>query len=232
MGIDVYTADLAAHLRNVDRATASALRTGERHPLTKEGLRAASAATEPGTSALDFVSAYLLARHVGRSLGIRGGNPFGSPGPFLHQDPDKLDARQWHVLQAVAFAAERGTSVEESLASIDADGIFDSGFLDDVWDDFPGIAFARAVEGANALVIPTKASESFAAGRIAVSTVAEGRAFLTALMQRLSLPPTVLEEDYDPEMSDALNGMLYNPRLLAFHVEEAARSGRPLGVWG
>ena len=111
--------------------------------------------------------------------------------------------------------------------------VFEAGFLDAAWDGFPGIAFARAVELGNALVFPTEAPASFAVGRIAVSSVGEGRAFLTALTGRLSLSPAVLEEDsHDGEMSEALDGILYNLRLLAFHVEEASRSGRPLGVWG
>lgn len=233
MGIDVYTASLAVHLRNVDGATASALRAGDRHPLTREGLRAASAAAGPGSGRLDFVRAYLLARRVGRALEVAAGNPLGSTGPFLHQDPDALDARRWHVLQAVALAAEQGASVEDALASIEPDGTLEAGFLDAAWDGFPGIAFARAVELGNALVFPTEAPASFAVGRIAVSSVGEGRAFLTALTGRLSLSPAVLEEDsHDGEMSEALDGILYNLRLLAFHVEEASRSGRPLGVWG
>lgn len=234
MGIDVYTTDLAAQLRNVDGATASALRRGDRHPLTDEGLRAAAQAVGPATDALNVLRALLLARHVGRQLAVDVGNPFASLGPSSYQQPDKLDARQWHLLQAVASAAARGMGVAESLAAIDPDMLFDieAGFLDATWDDFPGIAFARAVERANTLVLPGQKPLSFAVGHLAVTSVAEGRAFLRALVQRLSLPAATLGEDHDPEMSDEVNGILYNPRLLAFHLDEVDRSARPLGIWG
>lgn len=232
MGIDVYTTTLASHLRHVNSATADALTSGSRYPLTREGVQVAARKAQ-GQANLTPSQAGSRASQLYGLLGLTSaGSPSAPIGPILQMEPDQLDARQWHVLQAAARRREV-VNFDDALKGLDDDdGIFDQGFFDSEWDSFPGIDFARAVERANSLVVPAGDVAGFVAGSLAIVTMAAGEAFLLALADRLNLPRATFDDNYDPDMSDAANAALYNPRLLAFHIRELARSGMPIGIWG
>lgn len=232
MGIDVYTTTLASHLRNVNSATADALISGSHHPLTREGVQVAASEAGGQTNLTPSQAASRAHQLYGR-LGLSSaGSPSAPIGPILQMEPDQLDGRQWHVLQAAARKRD-AVKLDDALKGLDDDdSIFDQGFFDSEWDSFPGIDFARAVENANSLVVPASNVAGFVAGRLAIVSMRAAEAFLSALAERLNLPQATFDVDYDPDMSDAANAALHNPRLLAFHIRESKRSGMPIGIWG
>lgn len=255
MGIDVYTGSLALQLRHFDLATASALRRGERHPLTAAGTTAARRGVGPMAGTNPWPpGAYWLARRLRGELGVpTAGNPWSAMGPVFTTYPDKMAPRGWLQLRAVVARRADGQPLEDAVRAVEDDWARSSAPPDDdgpgraplpeppeegiplfdaAWDNFPGVAFGRAVAQANSLVVPSEESVAFASGHAAIVSAGEGRAFLEALAEHLGVDVAHFTEDYDPELPEALNALFYNPRLLWFHVQEVQKRGSVLGIWG
>jgi hypothetical protein len=234
MGIDVYTAGLALHIRNLTKSTASRVRSSH-HPLTLEGIKAARRGVDGHDANVGALSAVAVARRLAAlAEGTVIGLPFGGQlGPGMSQDVDRLDAAWWERLPRILDAIERGGRFNDAIAHAVADRDSSSGgFLRDRWDGLPGVSFARAVTVCNSIVLPSEKSIAFAVGTAAIVSTAEALDFLDAAVDRLGVDRGQLEVDFDPALSQDRNDLLYNLRLLHFHVSQANGSRCALGIWG
>ncbi len=235
MGIDVYTAGLALHVRNLADSTGSRI-LDARHPLTSDGVAAARRDEGAGGENVGVFSAVLVARRLatlaqGTVIGLPFGHGFGTG---FDQEVDQLDAKWWCKLPQLIRAIESGAVLDEAMAVEVArdDPDCEASFLHERWNKFPGVAFARAVDICSSIVLPSRETIAFAAGTAAIVSTAEAVRFFGAIARRLGVDRRQLEVDYDPELPEAQNRLLYNHRLLYFHVREADRSRRALGIWG
>ncbi len=160
----------------------------------------------------------MVARSVSSSLDVEAGSPFAPLGPCMAMEPDQLDSKAW-----LQLCAELGRvrDLDPELSVWDSE-----------WNDQPGLPFVRAVDRAQCLVVPAANVTSFLAGGLAVVSTRDAYPFFDQVCSVLDVPRSSLEEDYDPDLPDDLNRLLYNPRILAFHVSGVEESGRPMGVWG
>lgn len=229
MGIHVYTAPLAAHLGRLQPKASFARTVTE---LTSAAVLA-SRGSEEGRLGFGAVWRVNSLMKLTRAPRVRVGHPWSPSGPAWMMEPDKVDARCWlQTLWALDLARSGVRAADAYAQSSDRDPADWPNLWDPKWDDLPGVLFVRAVETAQALVIPGMTRPTFFTGGVAISSTAEAKAFLGAARMLLNVDVSTLDNDYDPDELPTVSDTLYNLRLFHYQVSIAEQLSLPFGIFG
>jgi hypothetical protein len=229
MGIDVFTAPLAVHLNHC-RPSGSLGR--DVYDLSTEGIRSWRALDERPMGVGAAWHAGRFARWT-QSQNIQVGHRWSEHGPAWLMTPDRMDARCWgRLIDTIASVREGLPPSEARSRAFEGDEARSHDVFDDVWDDFPGIAFARAVETLGALIVPGMVPAPCFTGGLAVTATCTVNDFVRAAAEQAGLDMRQVDDIDGLEQDKQLNDLLYNLRLFGEHVRQAEALSLAIGVYG